>query len=96
MYMCTDQDGTVVLMEWVPTSFILFRCRYVILCCRVQETLGEHSYLTRFLHLFLLSTDTLDQIEVSKELFGKNCLYIQGVLNFTLDHYSFTVKIKNL
>nr|XP_027190760.1 uncharacterized protein LOC101506432 isoform X1 [Cicer arietinum] len=47
MYMCTDQDGTVVLMD----------------------------------------PDTFDQIEVSKDLFGKNCLYIQGqdcISNFSL------------
>jgi hypothetical protein len=45
MYMCTDQDGTVVLMEWVPTSFVLFRRRYIILCCWVQESLREHSFI---------------------------------------------------
>lgn len=47
MYMCTDQDGTVVLMD----------------------------------------TDTLDQIEVSKELFGKNCLYIQDEMKVKVQFY---------
>jgi hypothetical protein len=44
-----------------------------------------------FLHLILVSTDTLDQIEVSKDLFGKNGSYIRGGLNFTHDPCSFII-----
>jgi hypothetical protein len=51
-----------------------------------------------FLHLILASTDTLDQIEVSKDLFGKNGSYIRGGLNFIHDHCSFIISyyIENL
>ena len=47
MYMCTDQDGTVVLMD----------------------------------------TDTLDQIEISKDLFGKNASYIQDGMTVKVQFY---------
>ncbi|CAK8567066.1 unnamed protein product [Lathyrus sativus] len=47
MYMCTDQDGTVVLMD----------------------------------------NDTLDQIEVSKDLFGKNSLYIKDEMKVKVQFY---------
>ncbi|KAK2443120.1 elongation factor P (EF-P) family protein [Trifolium repens] len=47
MYMCTDQDGTVVLMD----------------------------------------TDTLDQIEVSKDLFGKNGSYIRDEMKVKVQFY---------
>lgn len=47
MYMCTDQDGTIVLMD----------------------------------------NDTLDQIEVSKDLFGKNSSYIQDEMKVKVQFY---------
>ncbi|XP_058787177.1 uncharacterized protein LOC131661601 [Vicia villosa] len=47
MYMCTDQDGTVVLMD----------------------------------------NDTLDQIEVSKDLFGKNSSYIKDEMKVKVQFY---------
>lgn len=80
--MCMDHDGTVVLMEWVVTFFILFCCQYTILysyfgVC-LQEILGDKSYLMWFLYIVMVSPDTLDQVEVSKDLFGKNSLYLQG------------------
>lgn len=44
----------------------------------VQEILRMQSLLMWFLYEILVSPDTLDQLEVSRDLFGKNAIYLKG------------------
>lgn len=71
IYMCTDRDGIVLLMEWVL-------CFKISLQHPLPFTSCCYFLLRNTLFVIFISPDTYDQLEVPEDLFGKKAKYLQG------------------